>query len=116
MLLQEVKTQYSVRVIAYLPSLTFISVATLAATDMAATLRGCVHPILPVSQQFERVNIEGMCILREWMKQIGFVINRSGLDWKWVKGRARCRLGRVNVLMMKRVKEKREEEKKGEME
>ena len=33
------------------PSLTFISVATLAATDIAATLRGWVHPILPVWQQ-----------------------------------------------------------------
>lgn len=27
------------------PSLTFISCATLEATDMAATLRGCVQPI-----------------------------------------------------------------------
>lgn len=29
------------------PSLMFISVATRAATDIAATLLGCVHPIFP---------------------------------------------------------------------
>ena len=29
------------------PSFTFISCDTLAATDMAATLLGCVQPILP---------------------------------------------------------------------